>query len=456
MLPGGGVAFAGAVGGPAQGHAEALGRAGGEGVAQRQVAFPVLGVLAIGVVEVAVARAVRVDPGQVGLATAVGGAELPVRGGEEGQAGLVLDLPRALAGAVEVGVLHGVAFVEEGPVVLRDEVERGVAIDLLQAEAQRLAAAGQGQPGVVEVVVDPAELAAALVAGLVVMQPGRQGQLAGKPPRLAEAEVVLVPDIRQAAAVERRLAAAGGAVAGAQPGDVRAFAIGGDTALGAVAVAAGEMTVAALVAQAGGFDEAGVQFERAEMVVLQGHATVALRHHATDAAGDHRVLQQLVADLQQAVQAAQLEGRAGRREAVGGATGGVQRQHAGTAAAATAVQAQAVEGVRIQADAYRRVGIAGAERQHQALGPFALVAAGRGVVVVAGEIVVADETVQRRAFDEARRHLHFGFLPLVQAGADVVAMAQGVVGQERARTYGKGKAERSPALHGGIRHGSGP
>ena len=41
---------------------------------------------------------------------------------------------------------------------------------------------------------------------------------------------MLVPDILQAAAVERRLAAAGGAVAGAQPGDVRAFAIGGDTA----------------------------------------------------------------------------------------------------------------------------------------------------------------------------------------------------------------------------------
>ncbi len=186
------------------------------------------------------------------------------------------------------------------------------------------------------------------------------------------------------------------------------------------------------------------------MVVLQGHATVALRHHATDAAGDHRVLQQLVADLQQAVQAAQLEGRAGRREAVGGATGGVQRQHAGTAAAATAVQAQAVEGVRIQADPYRRVGIAGAERQHQALGPFALVAAGRGVVVVAGEIVVAEETVQRRAFDEARRHLHFGFLPLVQAGADVVAMAQGVVGQA-----GLAADQQAERQDGGPRPGNG-
>ncbi|MNN56443.1 hypothetical protein D3C81_1713740 [compost metagenome] len=109
----------------------------------------------------------------------------------------------------------------------------------------------------------------------------------------------------------------------------------------------------------------------------------------------------------------------------------------------------------VQADADRTVGIAGAVEQHEALGPFALVAARQGVVVVAGEIVVADEGVQRRTAGNARRDLQFRGLALVDAGADVVALAQRVVAA--CRLAGEQQAEgedcvatvRDSAVHGG-------
>ncbi|MCY1431174.1 hypothetical protein D9M71_471370 [compost metagenome] len=92
--------------------------------------------LAVGVVDVAIAGACRIDTGEVGFAAGVADTQLQVRRAQGLQAGLVLQFPGLFTGAVEVGVLHGVVQVEERPIVLGEEIERGVAIDLLQPESK--------------------------------------------------------------------------------------------------------------------------------------------------------------------------------------------------------------------------------------------------------------------------------------------------------------------------------
>ncbi|MCY1296710.1 hypothetical protein D9M70_461140 [compost metagenome] len=192
---------------------EVLRRAGGEQVAQVEVALPVTPVLALLPSVGAIGRRM----GAIDAAAAdIAGHEAQAGNAEQGQVEVVTGLPGAFMGAVEVGVLDRVGEVDR---VAAHEVEGGIALDLLVGEGKGLAAdlvlrqqaPGQG--------IDGAGTGVALVAGLVQVAVERQGVRLN-----VQVEVALAPGVVQLRGVEsgvdRRVGRQGGAdeADGAAPG----------------------------------------------------------------------------------------------------------------------------------------------------------------------------------------------------------------------------------------------
>ncbi|MCY1431175.1 hypothetical protein D9M71_471380 [compost metagenome] len=193
------------------------------------------------------------------------------------------------------------------------------------------------------------------------MQVGRQAQGGTQREGLAQAQVVLVPQVFETAAVPGQVQSLDDVVGRAKPGHVRAFAVRCNARPVAIAVGALQVAVAALVAQAGRLDPAGIEHELIDAEVLYRHPSIALREQAAAATGDQRIFQQLVTDLEQAVEGTKFQRRTGSGKLVLRSALAVQRHQAGTATAATAVQLQGAETVHIQADTDRGVGVAGAK-----------------------------------------------------------------------------------------------
>ena len=272
----------------------------------------------------------------------------------------------------------------------------------------------------VGVVVDPAEQRVAAVDGLVVVRAGVQRPVVVDLVGVVDVGVVLLPDVLQFGGVQAAGEALDAAPGAAQPAEMMAVAVARQ-----FAVVRAEATVATLVVVLGETDLASREGQVLETVVGQAHTAEGLRQHARLAAGDHRVAEELVAQLQLGVEGADLQRRPATGELIGRLAGFVaflarrgDRQDAGAAGTAAAVELQPEHAVGVDAEADHAGRVAGLKGGDEALRPFLAVVPG-SVPAVMVEVVVAGQQLEAGAFDEA----FFGF-PLIGPGGGRGAQRQ--------------------------------
>ena len=258
-----------------------------------------------------------------------------------------------------------------------------------------------GEVQAVGVVVDVAQQRIARVLGVIEMHARVEADQIVHLIGVVEVGIVLVPDV-----LEFRGIQAGGEVRNRTPGypgpvQVAAFAV-----VWQFAIRGADAAVPALVVELGEAGLAGVEHQAVEAFVGQADPAKGLRQHAAFAPGDHRIVQEQVAGLELGVEGLELERRPCGREGIRSLAvlvtffaGTADRQDAGVAGTATAIEFQAEHGMRIKAEAEWALRVARLKLANEALAPLLVIAlALRELVAI--HVVVTAKQFEAGAFDE--------------------------------------------------------
>ncbi|MNZ85162.1 hypothetical protein D3C78_1039420 [compost metagenome] len=258
----------------------------------------------------------------------------------------------------------------------------------------------------VDVIVELVEQLLALVDGLVVIHATEQGQVVAQRIADAQARIVLVPGILQAAGVEAQA-------------DIRVeFVISTEVAdpgrVDPPGIEGGELFAhAGFVRLAHGMQAPALQGQAVEAAVLQGHALEAFRQQSGVAVIDHRRRREHIADTNHRIEETCLQSTAELAVLVPRLTAIVHREYIHAAPrpipAIAGIELQSEHGEEIHPKADAALGESRLEASHDPLRPGLGVAVSGAVRLAMAEVAVhievSIENLETRALDESFRFL---------------------------------------------------